>query len=545
MFIDEIKPGMEGYGKSVFSGTQIETFTVKILSVMDNFSPGHSIILAELSDNPNVEEGGIISGMSGSPVYLNGRLIGAVAYSWGFSKKPIAGITPIKEMLDLKDRKIKNLPADFEFFGKLPSEDNGLRYIQTPITMTGFNRESIDDFKNEFKELGFLPVQSGGVGLQKLKLQTLVPGSPIAVQLVQGSMSVSAIGTVTYVRGKEVYALGHPMFNGGNVNVPMGTAYIHTTIPSFYNSFKIGSSVTTVGTFLVDSTPGTYGELGAIPKMVNASIKLNDKNFSVEIIDNKYLLGSLLRTVILNIILAETKEIGDLFIEYNIKMYSGEKELLDYSDIMTSELIFDTVFGIGRMLRFFTFIKNNPEEEVFISDIKIEMKSYDAFKRYTLQNIELNKTSYFAGEDVNLKLLLKQDKKPEITKDVSFNIPKDVKPGNYYLLILDAIEDERQRVTESPKFSSLDNLDEINDWIEGSHSLNEVNLRLVAGESGLNINNQEYSDTPPTFYFLQQVSPSRQGIATNLKTLKEEVIKFDAPVSGSKQIIIKITKGTE
>ncbi|HDS08923.1 MAG TPA: SpoIVB peptidase S55, partial [Firmicutes bacterium] len=267
MFIEEIKPGMKGYGKSVFSGTEIETFSVTILSVMDNFSPGYDIILAELSGNPYVEEGRVISGMSGSPVYINGKLIGAVAYAWSFSKRAIAGLTPIKDMLDLKTRKPREFNSDFKLFGQhFPSSGDGLRYIQTPVTMSGFIPESLEDFKREFEEFGFIPVQSGGVGLFNLRVQTLVPGSPVAVQLVKGSMNISAIGTVTYVNSNEVYALGHPMFNGGPVAIPMATAYIHTTVTSIYSSFKMGSPISTVGTFLVDSRPGTYGELGPVPE---------------------------------------------------------------------------------------------------------------------------------------------------------------------------------------------------------------------------------------------------------------------------------------
>ncbi len=541
MELNEIKPGMKGYGKSVFSGTKVETFSATIISVMKGFSPNHDVILVKLSGNENIENAGVISGMSGSPIYINGKLIGAVAYSWSFSKEPIAGVTPIMEMLELKKKFSDSKPEGFGIFGMEMGKD-GLNYIQTPVTLTGFNQYGFKEFKKEFLKFGFYPVQGGGVGIGDISITTLEPGSPVAVQLIKGDMDISAIGTVTHVDGDEIYAFGHPMLNGGNIRLPMATAYIHTVLPSMYRSFKIGSSVTTVGEFVQDRIPGVYGKIGRKPDYVNLKFLINEKEFNVDIINNKFLLGTLLRTAIFNLATSTLSNFSELFIKYEIKIYSESKELLKYSDLMSVTNIFDLLGGIGRMLRVFTFTKNNPEKDIPISNIIIKFKVSDKPSRFFLKDVVINKNNFLIGEEIKIKLLLKQLKKPVVEKVIRFSIPKKIVPGNYYLLISDSQNEDRQRLIESPNYNYLNSFDEIKEWISGSIPLNKLSVRLVKGEIGLNVDDMEFIDVPPTFFLLQQGSASHQGLITTQRTIKKQIFELQYPFTGSKQIVIQIKK---
>lgn len=541
MELNEIKPGMKGYGKSVFSGTKVETFSATIISVMKDFSPDHDVILVKLSGNEMVENAGVISGMSGSPIYINGKLIGAVAYSWSFSKEPIAGVTPIMEMLELKKKFSDSKPKGFGIFGLEMGKD-GLNYIQTPVTLTGFNQHGFQEFKKEFTKFGFYPVQGGGVGIGDISITTLEPGSPVAVQLIKGDMDISAIGTVTHVDGDEIYAFGHPMLNGGNIRLPMATAYIHTVLPSVYRSFKMGSSVTTVGEFIQDRTPGVYGKIGRKPDYVNLKFLINEKEFNVDIINNKLLLGTLLRTAIFNLATSTLSDFSELFIKYEIKIYSESKELIKYSDLMSVTNVFDLLGGISRMLRVFTFTKNNPEKDIPISNIIIKFKVSDKPSRFFLKDAVINKTNFLIGEEIKIKLLLKQLKKPVVEKVIRFSIPKKIVPGNYYLLISDSQNEDRQRLIESPNYNYLNSFDEIKEWISGSIPLNKLSVRLVKGEIGLNVDDMEFIDVPPTFFLLQQGSPSHQGLITTQRTIKKQIFELQYPFTGSKQIVIQIKK---
>ncbi len=544
MEIDQIKPGMKGYGKSVFSGTKVETFSATIISVMKDFSPGHDVILVKLSGNEIVENAGVISGMSGSPIYIDGKLIGAVAYSWSFSKEPIAGVTPIMEMLDLKKKFLDSKQPGFGIFG-MDMDKEGLNYIQTPVTLTGFNQHGFQEFKKEFSQFGFYPVQGGGVGIGDISITTLEPGSPVAVQLIKGDMDISAIGTVTHVDGDEVYAFGHPMLNGGNIRLPMATAYIHTVLPSIYRSFKMGSSVTTIGEFVQDRTPGVYGKIGRKPDYVNLKFLINEKEFNVDIINNKYLLGTLLRTAIFNLAISALGDFGELFIKYEIKIYSDSKELIKYSDLMSVTNIFDLLGGISRMLRVFTFTKNNPEKDIPISNIIIKFKVSDKASRFFIKDIVLNRNRFSIGEEIKIKLLLKELKKPVVEKVIKFSIPTRIVPGNYYLLISDSYNEDKQRLIESPNYNYLNSFDEIKDWIAGSISLNKLSVRLIKGEIGLNVDDMEFIDVTPTFFLLQQGSPSHQGLITTQRTIKKQIFEFQYPVLGSKQFVIQIKNEME
>ncbi len=544
MEIDQIKPGMKGYGKSVFSGTKVETFSATIISVMKDFSPGHDVILVKLSGNEIVENAGVISGMSGSPIYIDGKLIGAVAYSWSFSKEPIAGVTPIMEMLDLKKKFSESKQRGFGIFG-MDMDKEGLNYIQTPVTLTGFNQHGFQEFKKEFSPFGFYPVQGGGVGIGDISITTLEPGSPVAVQLIKGDMDISAIGTVTHVDGDEVYAFGHPMLNAGNIRLPMATAYIHTVLPSVYRSFKMGSSVTTIGEFVQDRTPGVYGKIGRKPDYVNLKFLINEKEFNVDIINNKYLLGTLLRTAIFNLAISALGDFGELFIKYEIKIYSDSKELIKYSDLMSVTNIFDLLGGISRMLRVFTFTKNNPEKDIPISNIIIKFKVSDKASRFFIKDIVINRNSFSIGEEIKIKLLLKELKKPVVEKVIKFSIPTRIVPGNYYLLISDSYNEDKQRLIESPNYNYLNSFDEIKDWIGGSIPLNKLSVRLIKGEIGLNVDDMEFIDVTPTFFLLQQGSQSHQGLITTQRTIKKQIFEFQYPVLGSKQFVIQIKNEME
>ncbi len=267
----DIRAGQHAIGKTVFQGNKISEFQVEILGVLDNVGPRQSIILARLSGGP-LAETGVMQGMSGSPVYIDGRLVGAVALGFNFSKEPIAGIRPIEEMLAVGDPAGKQ-PAkgpDRPPVRKAASNSDSLASklidIATPVSFSGFTAGTLDQFGPELKKLGLEPrqgVSSGGKLPTKLGAPTaLRPGDMIAVELLSGDMSIGAEGTVTALDGKRLYAFGHQFMSVGNTQLPFARAEVLALLPNLSSSFKISSPLEWMGTITQDRSTSIYGELG-------------------------------------------------------------------------------------------------------------------------------------------------------------------------------------------------------------------------------------------------------------------------------------------
>jgi len=298
--VEQIETGMRGKGKTFLQDDKFEEFDVEILGVLHNWQPKRDLILAKLQSDV-LDKAGVVEGMSGSPVYIDGKLIGAVSYSLGnFSKEAIAGITPIEEMMAIPDKtgpkstfvprmQIKNhiTLEDFYEMSKVysPSQTSrvGKRFVKPlslPLILSGFSSRVFDKAKSFFPRLGFSPIQSGSAGQVQPKISvsemTLQAGSPVAVQLIKGDMDMSAVGTVTHVEGNKILAFGHPFYNLGPVDFAMARAKLMAVVPSFESSSVLAASEKTVGRIVQDRTSGVLGELGKLPRYIPVKCKSSD-----------------------------------------------------------------------------------------------------------------------------------------------------------------------------------------------------------------------------------------------------------------------------
>jgi SpoIVB peptidase S55 len=335
MPLSEVKPGMVGQALTVFQGTKPEPFKVRVVSVMHNFLPKQDIILIRAED-PRVEFSGIVAGMSGSPVYIDGKLVGAVSYAWSFAKEPLGGVTPIESMLAEKRRPRRigreyfaeggpdnglgqtkpggqpagtsvaqaggreslRIPAamsalaqNHSGFGSPDALSRGLglppigpppangepRLLRAsvPLTVSGFSARTVGELAEEMRPTGLVPLQAGGGGhIGPPKAGHVEPGSAIGVELVRGDMSTVATGTVTYVNGSDVLAFGHPLFGIGEVYLPMVDAEIHAFLPSLSQSFKMSSPLNEVGTLVQDRPACIVGDLDARTTMLPIDVRV-------------------------------------------------------------------------------------------------------------------------------------------------------------------------------------------------------------------------------------------------------------------------------
>ena len=325
---------MRGAGKTVFSGSKIEEFQVEILGVLENVGPKQSLILARFSGGP-LAETGILQGMSGSPVYVDGKLVGAVAMAFPFSKQPIGAIRPIEEMLVIRtmgpERPLragvslleKDLTQPLARPEEVLAGSSRMVDIATPVSFGGFTRRTIEHFAPQLRALGLEPRQGitgGGRPARQPAKASLSPGDMISVMLVTGDMSVGADGAITYVDGRNIYAFGHRFLSIGTTDLPFARSDVLTLLPSLASSFKISAPREFMGTITEDRNMAVAGELGRHASLVPVSVAVtrrsagntaqNRLSYRIEMVNDRFLSPFLVQMVVFSAIDATERAVG-------------------------------------------------------------------------------------------------------------------------------------------------------------------------------------------------------------------------------------------
>src|SRR6266571_2149191 len=305
--VSQIHAGMRGLAYTVFQGTKPEPMTVEVLGVLKNANgPKGDIILVRLGGT-KAEYTGVVAGMSGSPVYFDGKLAGAVAFRIGeFSKEPIAGVTPISEMLEISalDSTPTNVPVQAKSLPSLTAKTSGpglpsstaqsfanyLKPIDAPLVFSGFSEDAVQKFAPQFASSGIVPVMGVGSASDVKQPDPLEPGSAVSAVLVRGDMDIAATCTVTYIDADHLLACGHPLLQFGSIALPMTKAQVLATLPSPLNAFKIVNATETVGSFVQDRHTGILGEFNKKPEMIPVTLTIRggptSREFHYEVLNN-------------------------------------------------------------------------------------------------------------------------------------------------------------------------------------------------------------------------------------------------------------------
>ena len=362
MNVSEVQPGMTGYAKTVVHGTTIDTFPVEILGVMKNSGPSGDLILAKFS-GPLIEEtGGIAQGMSGSPVYINGKLLGAVAYGWSFTNSRVGMITPINDML-----KLWNVPTKEEI-RPFNARESSLIPIATPLMTSGFDSLSTAWMQSKLPNYNFMPVDTASASSDSTALP-LEPGSSVAAAFVNGDMKMGAIGTVTYVDNDHIVAFGHPFLKKGSINYFMHNAYIFTVVNNLSSSFKLGSIGAEVGKITQDRGAGIGGQYGYLAPGIPVVIKARDTDTDtamtkrVKIIEDNELTPVLAATTVYNTVNKTIDRTGGgtATLSYTIRSSNGrDKDItrhnMYYSEDNINEKSIDELYNVLDILKHNEFI---------------------------------------------------------------------------------------------------------------------------------------------------------------------------------------------
>jgi hypothetical protein len=582
MPLEEVKAGMKGTASSVFAGSASEEFGVEILGVLPGYpNPRQSAIIAKLSGK-NVDRTGVFAGMSGSPVYIDGKLVGAIAFSFPFAKEPIAGITPIKQMIDIFERgsegngkseprsqsftqlsstELKSsLPKQTVTSGPMIASVSGGSLLQpflgqqiapiaTPLVFSGISQNSLNLFGADLVSQGLMPVSAAGGGaaitsMAPITETTLSAGSSVSVQLIRGDYSVAASGTVTMRDGDRIYAFGHPFLSLGEAEMPMTESSVVTVIPNANNSFKLAVPGRLVGSISQDRSTGIFGKLGQTPKMIPVKINLHtsrerSETFNYEVVNDRFLTPILLNLSIYNSITASERSLGDATITISGKIDVDGQSPIDierrFSAANAAQMASGSVaVPVAALL-------SSGFKDVGIGGVTLDISSSDAKNTATLERIALDRTEVHRGQSFEIQAFVRTESGKQFVERIPVKLPDDVPIGQVLVFVGDGAA--LQQGSAAQAFVPQD-LGDLVSTINKIKKNDRLYIKLFRITSGAVIGTNELPNLPPSMVATLNNERSSGGFTPTVLSpvLERELAPADFVVNGQQIIAIDVIR---
>ena len=549
MPLSDVRPGMQGYAYTIFAGDQIEKFDLVVIGVLDNFlGPRESIILVQLKGE-KVEHTGVVAGMSGSPVYLEGKLAGALSLKLGvFTKEPIAGVTPIHEVLDPLGSAggVSAKPSAQNFAWPQQVASNGwpsgsaLEPIETPLIFSGFPATSLQPFTSQIQSLGFVAAQGGTTAPRSDDAQ-LVGGDMAGMVLVQGDASINSACTVTAVRGDKVFLCGHPFLSLGDVQLPMARTRVVTTLSSSLASTKIVNLAGNIGTITGDHITAVTGKLGAPPAMIpldlTVSAPTGEKKFHFEVVNHPKLTPLLVALTILNG-LSQNSVYG----EGTTLHLSGEVRLKGHTPVEIENTFApgDTLSPDGlsvalTMQSVFTRLFTNMFESTFVDNISLKVESVPGRQSFSIDSAWLEKGEAAPGETLRVRVLLQPYRGAPRVVETSVHVPEQIARGTTLrVLVTDA--DTLNRASRGFSFATAggaNGLDQLIALLNRERRNDRVYVGLFSPSPTLLWDDKELPNVPLSEINVVDGRPAPGSVQVLRESLAgESSIPLDGPVAG-------------
>ncbi|HKE26720.1 MAG TPA: SpoIVB peptidase S55 domain-containing protein [Bryobacteraceae bacterium] len=567
--LKDIRPGMHGVGRTVFSGNRIEEFQVEILGVLDNIGPKESLILARLSGGP-LEHTGVMAGMSGSPVFIDGRLAGAVAMAFPFAKDPIAGIRPIEDMVrpavsapapaPSEQRARAPQPvalADRDVIHALPrpepmfAGDSRMIDIATPIGFGGFSRGTLEAFAPQLRALGLEPRQGITAGG---KIQPgmgnpadLKPGSMISVQLMSGDLSVGADGTVTYIDGNRVYAFGHRFLAVGSTALPFARADVITLLPNLSTSFKLSAAREWMGTINRDGDTALAGELGKRPGMVPVSIGIVRggravDSYQMQMVDDPLLSPLLIQMAVYSVIDSTERTVGAASIRV-----TGQIDFQNAPAPVRLDNLFAADNGAALQVSLnaaipIAYVMQSGFDALRLKGVAFKIEAFDQKKQLNIDNVSVSRREVHAGDRVRLDIVLSGENGSETTRQVDYQVPIGAQPGPLYFTVADAgtanLTDFRQILTATPHSPG-----QLITTVNNLHPNDKAYVRVWRPDTAFQLEGVDMPALPPSAALVLEGSqPTLAGISQtrNSRLAEMEIDGGGMVISGVKTIQVEV-----
>ena len=522
--MSEITEGMEGVGYTVIHGTNVEPFKVKVISVLRKMWHGSDAILIEL-EGLNLEHSGTVAGMSGSPIYFDGKIAGALAFGWNYAKDPIAGVTPIEEMYKLYNDTNASKVASI-------SKNS----LQTPLMFSGFNGDSFLEYSYKFKEMGFYPMQAGGSISDINQSGKFLFGDSVAIVLIDGDFSIAGVGTVSHTDDEKFLLFGHSMWSKGRLRAPVSRAYINHIVASTASSFKIGAAYSNyLGYTVYDGTFGVSGVYGEVPEntMIPVNLQVEDqsflnKDFNFRVLNDptyfSYLLSMAIYTAVTSS--AGSDEDGVFSVSYEIETdyfeepYKVTDRILSYS----SKDAFKT--AIEQLIAPVDFFIYNNFNRVGIKSIKLSIKRSNLEYAF-LNDITLLEPKAKAGETIHLRVGITPYGKEKTYINIPVKLPVNLTTDVYSIYAANEyIYNYAERLFMPNKYK-IRSLDDVMRIYGKSYDDKALKVWLYSSARGVQIGKDSFPMLPISKYGV---------MANNYTSDKASVInaiegQFDMPYS--------------
>ena len=586
MNVSEIRPGMVGIGRTVFAGTKVEEFRAHIIGVIENvIGTQRNLILAKLEGGP-LAETGVIAGMSGSPVYIDGKLIGAVSYSLGnFPKEPIAGITPIAEMIDATALQTTRPPGarvqamlpitqdslegafrkalswnqpfaarsgDSQLHGVASVAGMGaevgtmLRPIATPLVMSGAELGLPDGLLSTFRGAGFVPMGASAAQQAGAAPQfdgPLGPGDAVGVTFVSGDVELGATGTVTHVDDGRVYAFGHPMYNIGPIDFPMTRAFVYVVLPSLASSAKLSSTGDIVGSFTQDRSTAIAGHLGPGPSLLPVTMRFTtdhgtDRTFHFRAVKDQMFGPLMTYTALVNTLTSYERQFGTATYSVRGQLAVKNHEPIGFDNMFAGDSASSATAAY--VVAPITSLQNNDYEKVDLESLDITVTATEQPRTASIERVWLDDPRPRPGRTVPLKVALRSYRGDDIIQTIPIQIPSNAR-GTLALTVSDGqrLNQTEQREARLPQPRTVPLLVRA---LNRARRNNTLYVKLLASENGAVVAGEVLPALPPSVLAVIE-SDRSSGNVTPLQTatLGEWQMRTEQAVSGVRSLTIQVS----
>lgn len=519
-----LSSGQRAVVRTVFRGDSIETFEAEIVGVMPGGRAEGDLILARALGE-RVERTGVAQGMSGSPVYVDGKLIGALSSGWAFSREPIFGITPIAEMLAVLDQPESvtgpetvgpvGIDPDARTsygawrWGDEPdaptpppadAPSSAPRPLAMPLSVSGANPAALPMLRSWFEPKGFAVVPGGRERPRAVPTATkpFEPGSAVAVDVMRGDLNFSAIGTVTYVDGDRVLIFGHPFFQSGRVRLPLSTARITTILGNLNTSFKMGVAGTPVGTATQDRRAAVAGRLGPVPALLPIRVSVRGaapgvQRFAFEAIDDRSLLSQLLSAAVLNSVMESGGASAVQTMRWSLDVYANGRRL-SVADMASSDAsLNDVVQALGAPVR---FLAGNPYTRFKPDSIVVALDLEPGRKQATIRSAALTAPMVRAGGEAELQVQVERWRGGRETVELRVAVPEELPDGRYQLHVGGGAEADRLLATRLPARFRVMSLADGMDRLAASRRSDALHVTLWARAPEVSADGEDLPELP-------------------------------------------------
>ncbi|OHB52598.1 MAG: hypothetical protein A2Y10_19130 [Planctomycetes bacterium GWF2_41_51] len=562
--LDEIRPGMDANCLTVYQGVEPARYNLKVVAVVKNIAPNRNAILVMGTDDSFIHTGPV-AGCSGSPVYIDGRLAGALAFGWSFSKDPLYGVTPIEEMLNvgnarpstnaayssaLDSKKPIDLKASYNQLTNLksrPSSPVGVSELACPIT-TNLPQSSFANVADIFESAGLIPVSAGSSsGDAEFPDLTMKPGGILALPLVYGDIDLSAIGTITEVIDDKVYAFGHSLLGHGPIELPMATGQVHTVVANLVKSFKYGRPLEIKGALYADESTAVVGTIGrkaaAIPMTITVD-RFNDekvRTYKSYVAAHKYF-TPLLTSACLS---GTATMLGDLpaesSVHYKTRIGINGYDPITIENFSSSD---DLQTYISDSVGALNLIMNNPYDRPEITSLEFEIKIQPQNLVSHIWNFEVSQTTVKPGQTIAVSITLEEFLNTSIKAyKTEIKIPEDTEPGDY-MLTAGGADNYRMFLAQYAPYKfmpeNMPNLIKVINQI-GNMKRNSLYVTLALPASGIAIENSQLPQLPVTKSLLLKSDKRAMTVMPDADWI-EKIMPVGTVVLDSQNLTITVEK---